>query len=215
MLDVHVVATPNRHLYESVLVDYHRRRCDVFVRERGWRHLRIVDDMEFDEYDDAHAIHLVMTDRGRVVGGQRLYPACLPHMMVDVFAHLVQWPLPRGPRAFECSRYFIVPERRGGPADARLLLAMQQFCVEEGIETLSGVSELSNLSRRLQAGIRFRPLGMPQDIDGQPTIAVVADVTPQSFEASMRLLGTRRLPLVRRGIERGFVASCRYDAVAA
>ena len=43
------------------------------------------DGIERDAYDNPATIYLLALDDGRVVGGQRLYPTLLPHMMSEVF----------------------------------------------------------------------------------------------------------------------------------
>src|SRR5215212_9239044 len=48
------------------------------VRARAW-----VITREIDAYDNENAVYLLAIDQNRVVGGQRLYPTLLPHMLSD------------------------------------------------------------------------------------------------------------------------------------
>ena len=160
MVDVHVIAQANRHLYEPLMTHYHQQRYRVFVEERGWKNLARSNSEEHDQFDDENMVYLLAVDNDVVIGGQRVYPSVLPHMLSEVFPHMAQWPLPRSPDTWECSRYFLMRDRRGR-AEIAMLVAIQQFCLEEGIRQLTGLAEMATLSRRLQMGIRMRPLGLP------------------------------------------------------
>lgn len=213
MIDIHVIANVNRHLYREVMAEYFRKRHTVFVKERGWCNISHLDGEERDEFDDEYAVYLLAIENEEIVGGQRFYPTIRPHMLSEVFPYLSMWPIPQQEDTWECTRYFVVQGRRAGRADARLLLAMQQFCLQEGISHVTGVLELSALSRRLQAGLKVRPLGLPQDVGGIPTIAVIADITEGSQHALLTNLGARLSPLVRRGLKTGSLGV--FDDIAA
>lgn len=216
MVDVHVIAQANRHLYEPLMTHYHQQRYRVFVEERGWKNLARSNSEEHDQFDDENMVYLLAVDNDVVIGGQRVYPSVLPHMLSEVFPHMAQWPLPRSPDTWECSRYFLMRDRRGR-AEIAMLVAIQQFCLEEGIRQLTGLAEMATLSRRLQMGIRMRPLGLPQDIDGESIVAVVADMSREAYEASMKrlgALGARCAPLVRRGLEVGAIGGMAYQFAA-
>ena len=80
-----------------------------------------------DAYDNDQATYLVALDDGRVIGGLRLYPTLLPHMISESFAHLVRGRnVLSGLTVLECTRYFIIRERRMGRTDCQLLAAFQQ-----------------------------------------------------------------------------------------
>jgi acyl-homoserine lactone synthase len=75
--------------------EYFHLRQEIFVNERGWRDLNCIDGREIDAYDNENAVYLLAIDQNRVVGGQRLYPTLLPHMLSGVFDHMVQRGIPR------------------------------------------------------------------------------------------------------------------------
>src|SRR4051794_5870229 len=108
MTIIHVVTNDNKSLYGDFIEQFHKLRHKVFVEERGWSDLRRPDGLEIDAYDTADAIYLLALDQDRVVGGQRLYPTVLPHMISDVFAHLATRGVPRAFHIFEWTRYFVV-----------------------------------------------------------------------------------------------------------
>lgn len=196
MTDVHVITRDNRAHYGDLLDAHHRERHDVFVGERGWEALRREDCRDIDAYDDEHAIYLLAVDGSKLVGGQRLYPTMRPHLLGEVFPHLVHRAIPTGPQIYEWTRYFVVKERRYGRTDCRLLAAIQQFCLNEGITQLSAVVEMWWLPRWQQAGFKAKPLGLPQIVEGQPTVAVTIEVSLASLAAVRRQGGIRRDDLV-------------------
>jgi len=199
MTCVHVITHGNRALYEESIQQFFRLRHQVFVEERGWSGLRRFDGFEIDAYDNEYAIYLLAIDDGRVVGGQRLYPTLLPHMISEVFPKMVQRGVPQAADIFEWTRYFVVKERRTGRTDCRLLAAMQEFCLEEGISEVTAVVEMWWLPRWQQAGFKVRPLGLPQTIDEQPCIAAAVEISEASLDHVRRLAGLRGASLIRHG----------------
>jgi acyl-homoserine lactone synthase len=199
MTHIHVVTKRNRSLYKSQLSQYYRLRHDVFVGERGWTNLRQADGIERDIYDNAATIYLLAIDDGRVVGGQRLYPTLLPHMMSDVFPSLASRGVPRGSTILEWTRYFVVRERRTGRTDCRLLAAMQEFCLEEGITQVTAVVEMWWLPRWQQVGFKVRPLGLPTTLENEACIGAAIDISTASLNHVRRIAGLRGPSLVRHG----------------
>lgn len=198
MTKVHVINRINRCRYTEVLDRYHQLRHDVFVGERRWDFLTRPDGREVDAYDDEHAVYLIALDGERVVGGQRLYPTIRPHMISEVFPHLASVKsIPQAPDIFEWTRYFVVKERRMGRTDCRMLAALQEFCLEEGIRQVTAVVEMWWLPRWQQTGFKVHPLGLPISIEGQPTIAVSVDISSDSVAAVRSIAGLRGSMLVR------------------
>lgn len=197
MTQVHVITRENQHLYKDQLEEYFRLRHEIFVKERGWRDLQHLDGREIDAYDNENAFYLLAIDQGRVVGGQRLYPTVLPHMLSEVFEHMAQRGIPRAQHVFEWTRYFVVKERRMGRTDCRLLAAVQQFCLEEGITELTAVVEMWWLPRWQQSGFKVKPLGLPTMIEGQPCIAAAVRISQDSLDQVRSLAGLRGSLLVR------------------
>ncbi|MBQ0821132.1 GNAT family N-acetyltransferase [Microvirga sp. HBU67558] len=190
MTTIQVITRDNKAGYSEILDEYFQLRHQVFVEERGWQTLRRPDGREMDSYDNDHATYLVALDKGRVIGGLRLYPTLLPHMISETFPHLLRnRSVLRGPSVLECTRYFIVKERRTGRTDCRLLAAFQQFCLEEDVTEVTAIVEMWWLPRWHQAGFRARPLGLPTTIEGQPCIAAAIQISEASLEHVSRLAG--------------------------
>jgi acyl-homoserine lactone synthase len=199
MTRIHVITKDNKTLYEDKLQQYFRLRHEVFVGERGWKDLKRPDGREIDAYDNGHTIYLLAIDQDRVVGGQRLYPTLLPHMISDVFASMTGRNLPRAPHIFEWTRYFVIKERRTGRTDCRLLAAIQEFCLEEGITEVTAVVEMWWLPRWQQVGFKVRPIGLPTMVEGQPCIAAAIQISQESLDHVRGLAGLRGSSLVRDG----------------
>jgi acyl-homoserine lactone synthase len=199
MTAIHVVTHDNRHLYTDHLRSCFRLRHDIFVGERGWTDLQRPDGLDIDAYDNEHAIYLLAIDGDRLVGGQRLYPSLLPHMISEVFPHLATRELPRESTVFEWTRYFVIRERRMGRTDCRLLAGLQEFCLAEGITHVTAVVELWWLPRWQQAGFKVRPLGLPVTVAGEACIAASIEIGEESLDRVRRLAGLRESSLQRLG----------------
>lgn len=192
MTYVQVINAKNKTDYGDILDDFFKLRHTIFVGERGWRDLARPDKRDIDAYDNDHATYLIALDNSRVVGGLRLYPTILPHMISESFAHLAkEQGVLSGPSILECTRYFIVKERRTGRTDCRLLAAFQEFCLEEGVTEVTAVVEMWWLPRWQQAGFKVRPLGLPVLIEDQPCIAAAIRISPDSLAHIRRLAGLR------------------------
>ena len=212
MTEIHVITRDNRRLYADHLETCFRLRHQIFVGERGWEDLRRGDGRDIDRYDDEHAVYLLAIDRDRVVGGQRLYPTLLPHMISEVFPHLASRGIPRAPTVFEWTRYFVVRERRMGRTDCRLLAGLQEFCLAEGITEVTAVVEMWWLPRWQQSGFKVKPLGLPATVEGEACIAASVRISEESLESVRRLGGLRESCLVRQGIRSPVLERVPYAA---
>jgi acyl-homoserine lactone synthase len=198
MTSLQVITSENKTDRADILDQYFRLRHQVFVGERGWLDLKRPDGRDVDAYDNDSAVYLIAIDGERVIGGLRLYPTLLPHMISESFFHLVkERGVLTGSTILECTRYFIVKDRRTGRTDCRLLAAFQQFCLEEGITEVTAVVEMWWLPRWQQAGFKVRPLGLPTVIEGQPCIAASIQISQGSLDHVRRLAGLRGSCLVR------------------
>ncbi|BAT61447.1 isovaleryl-homoserine lactone synthase [Variibacter gotjawalensis] len=197
---VHVITHENRHLYDEEMEQHFRLRHKIFVEERGWRELARDDGREIDAYDDGHSEYLLAIDNGRVVGGMRFRSTLRSNMLGDIFSELVDSDIPCARDVLECSRYFVIRDRRAGRVDLRLLAAAQAYCLEEKISEMTAVVETWWLARWHHVGFRVCPLGAPKMIANQPTIAVSIEVRPETLHFVLRQARLRGTPLVRQGL---------------
>ncbi|CAN5416700.1 acyl-homoserine-lactone synthase [soil metagenome] len=206
---IHVISATNRHLYEDVLEQHFRIRHQIFVEERGWATLRKPDGRDVDDYDNEETIYLLALEGRRVVGGHRLYPTTRPTMMSEVFPHLADVRgCPSDPETWEWSRYFIIPDRRDGDLNLRLMAAVQEFCLDEDIKRVSAIMETWWLPRFHESSFAVRPLGLPALVENAWTMAAAIDIRPETLKAIACRIGTGSV-LKRQGPQRNFVAHAR------
>jgi len=181
---IHVISAANHHLYEDVLEEHFRIRHDIFVEERQWETLRKPDKREVDSFDNEDTIYLLALEGRRVIGGHRLYPTTKPSMMSEIFPHLAEVRgCPSDPLVWEWSRYFIVRNRRDGNLNLRLMAAVQEFCLAEGIAKISAIMETWWLPRFQEAGFVVTPLGLPTLVENAWTMAALIDVSRKTLRA--------------------------------
>jgi acyl-homoserine lactone synthase len=217
MLDVHVVTSANRHLYEHELDEHHQIRHRIYVEELRWRGLTPrADKREYDQFDMAETVYLLGLEQGRVVGGLRLVPTTGPHLIGDVFSRFASdRGVPRRSDVAEWTRIFVVPERReehsGSKIGSTVIASMIDYGLEEGLSGISVVMNTFWLPKFLKYGWRVRPLGLPDVHDDEWLIAVLIDVTPEALAGVRSACGLeQRSALVRRGPVRPFIPGERH-----
>jgi acyl-homoserine lactone synthase len=158
----------------NLLRELFEKRYELFVEGRGWRALARPDRLDIDQYDDDQTTYFIKQIGGAIVGGARLRPTLLRHMLKDVFGDLCEGGGPPvGRKVYECSRTFVArrhPERRA--IFAEVLLAVSEYCLENNVDTLTGVLETWWLNSYLALGLAATPLGMPHDVDGMSLLGV-------------------------------------------
>ena len=186
---LHIVDHVNRDLYRAQIEQHFRIRHDIYVKTRGWKALERSDGREIDEFDTIEAVYLLaIEDDGRVIGGSRLVPTVYPHLLSEVFPHLASVAgVQRGPDIVEWTRYFVVPERRGGGGASDLggivAAGVYEYCLNEGYRTMTAIFETYWLTRLLEYGWRIQPLGLPELIDGNWTIAAAIAIDRDGLDA--------------------------------
>ena len=206
---IHAISATNRHLYEDIIEQHFRIRHDIFVGERGWHTLRKPDNREIDDYDNNDTVYLLALDGTRIVGGHRLYPTVIPTMMSQVFPHLANVRgTPSNPEIWEWSRYFVVKDRRDGDLNLRLMAAVQEFCLDQGITQVSAIMETWWLPRFQEAGFVVSPLGLPSLVENAWTMASLIDISQSSFDQLAGRIGVSSV-LERRGPRENVVSRAR------
>ncbi|MGX7745450.1 acyl-homoserine-lactone synthase [Rhodopseudomonas parapalustris] len=184
-MQVHVIRRENRALYAGLLDTYFRIRHQIYVVERGWKELARPDGREIDQFDTEDAVYLLGVDRDEIVAGMRMVPTTSPTLLSDVFPQLaLAGPVCRSD-AYELSRIFVVPRKRGehgGPrAEAVIQAAAMEYGLSIGLSAFTIVLETWWLPRLLDQGWKARPLGLPQDVNGFSTTAVMVDVDDDAW----------------------------------
>jgi acyl-homoserine lactone synthase len=144
-------------------------RKSVFVDLLKWDVPVLDGRFELDEFDDEHAIYIVIAaPDGDHLGSARLLSTARPHILGSLFAQLCAAPPPCGPGVFEITRFCL--SRRQNAASRRqtrnrLVSALAWHALETGIRTYTGVAEVAWLQQILAFGWACRPLGVPVQLD--------------------------------------------------
>lgn len=159
-------------------------RKRVFVDLLGWDLPVLAGRYEVDQFDDAHARYLILTDRDhRHLASARLLPTTRPHILGDLFAELCEGAPPQGPNIYEITRFCLersASAQRRRDARNQLVSALADYALANGITAYTGVAEIGWLQQILAFGWRCRPLGMPKQIDGMVLGALRIEITPET-----------------------------------
>jgi acyl-homoserine lactone synthase len=187
---MHVITSANRHLYERELLAHFRTRHEIYVVERKWRDLARPDGLERDQFDNQDATYILAIDNGQIVGGSRLVPTTCPHLLSEVFPHLASVRgLPRAVDIYEWTRMFVVKSRRegrtmGGKTRGAVICGVLEHCLENGITGLTAVVEMFWLPLFHSMGWNLIPLGLPELISGEWSIAVKMSINEATLESA-------------------------------
>ncbi|WP_168190251.1 acyl-homoserine-lactone synthase [Luteithermobacter gelatinilyticus] len=187
-----LVTAANRHRYLTAISQMHRQRYRVFVEQKGWSLPLARPGYEKDQFDTEDALYLMALDeQGDVLGSMRLLPTEKPHLMSEIFPHLIEGEVPRGPKIWECSRAYILSGGNGGlnlmnPIGAAFSSALMEAALLYGIEQITFVTDMATFPCILRAGWGIEPLGYPQDMDGETVIAFAIKVSAVGLELVRR-----------------------------
>jgi acyl-homoserine lactone synthase len=166
-------------------------RKRVFVDLLKWNVPVLAGQYEVDQFDDPHAVYLVLTDdEGAHLGSARLLETERPHILDTMFRELSDGPVPCGPRIREITRFCLDPTqnaRQRRITRDTLVSALADYALATGIEHYTGVAELGWLQQILAFGWDCEPLGLPQRY-GQSLLGALqihlAPDTPQLLAAA-------------------------------
>jgi len=179
---------------ESQMLDEAMRlRHRVFVEEKGWHALRRDDSRDVDQFDTPATIHHVAVVDGDVAGYQRFNATTGPHILADVHAELCDGLSPRGTNIWEWSRYCVARKyKRDGvfcDVASTLLVAALEWGEPLGIRHFVLEFHPIWITRFLELGFDVKPLGLPKNYDGEPTIAVRLGYGENTYQRMLELRG--------------------------
>jgi N-acyl-L-homoserine lactone synthetase len=167
---LHVLTDKDPLCGERVLAAMFEARKRVFVDLLGWRVPVIAGRYEVDQFDDAHATYLILTDPdGAHRASARLLPTSRPHILDSLYPDLCDEDLPRGPDVMEVTRFCLdrrLPARERRVARDQLVSAIADHGLATNVTLFTGVAEMGWLQQILAFGWRCRPLGLPRRHDG-------------------------------------------------
>jgi acyl-homoserine lactone synthase len=148
-----------------------RLRHQVFVKGRGWS-LPTLNGHEIDQYDDNDAVYFLdVNEEGVIEGSVRMTPTVKSSLLADYFPHLVEnGEAPRSPGIYECTRYIVLPIRKGRDenraAKARILSAMLEWSLSRQLSFVQTVIDTVTLSSYLELTPQTIPLGLSHPYGG-------------------------------------------------
>lgn len=158
-------------LADAMLRSMFEARKRVFVDLLKWDVPVLEGRFELDQFDDEHAVYLVVhDDAGGHLGSARLLQTTRPHLLDTLFADLCAASPPRGLEVLEITRFCL--ERRLSGRDRlavrnRLVSALADYALANGVTTYTGIAEMGWLQQILAFGWSCRPLGLPRARDGK------------------------------------------------
>ncbi len=166
---IYLIDRRNRATFNHQLEQMYRQRHQVYAERRGWKALLRPDKREIDQFDTEDAVYLMkLSETGIVEGAVRLIDTTKPHLMRDVFPHLVTLgPIPNDPRIYEMTRCYVSDEiadkKERTLAAGELLAAMLEYGLAKGLTDYSVVSDLYFLPIMLAVGEGVKKLGVPYE----------------------------------------------------
>lgn len=193
------VSHTNRAAERQVLRGMFEARKRVFVDLLKWDVPVIADRYELDQFDDAHATYLILTDaERRHLASARLLDTRRPALLDSMFGALCDRPPPRGAHVREITRFCL---SRGVSASARriardrLVSALVFHALDTGLSCYTGVAETGWYKQILGFGWDCRPLGALRRVHGHMLGAFVIAIdgdTPRKLQRT----GVLRLDVV-------------------
>jgi acyl-homoserine lactone synthase len=202
---IHIINNRNRDDYADALDAHYRIRHDIYVGERKWMKLRKPDGRERDQFDTRDAIYLLAMEGEKVVGGSRLIPSLKPHLLSEVFAHMALKGVPRDNAIYEWTRVHVIKERREGRnrggTIGGIFCGILEYCLAHEVTALTALVEMWWLPHFHEMGWTVRPLGVPELIEGEWSVAIMLDVSRTALESTRALFGISGSVIANAGRE--------------
>jgi len=126
---------------DNVLFDLYGMRKRVFHDRLHWK-VQVDGHHEIDQYDDANADYVILSDRTMPLAGVRFINTVHPYMANGVFAPYFKQPLPRQADIIESSRFFVDKNRvreaglAAYPLTPMLIRAMVSYAQNVGASSI-------------------------------------------------------------------------------
>jgi acyl-homoserine lactone synthase len=180
---LYLIDRRNRAQYGAQLEEMYRIRHSIYVEGRGWKAIARPDGREIDQFDTDDANYLLgLDDNGAVVSGVRLLPTTGPHLMRDVFPHIVTWGrIPSDPHIHEMTRIFVWGKPRKEDryrAVRELFCGIVEYSMARQINHISIVCDTFFIPQFLENGWKLHHLGLPTEYPEGVCAAVLLEAEP-------------------------------------
>jgi len=213
---IRIVAAANRRLFEKELREFGRMRGPTLVGGRGTIARRYGGGSGWLGHDEA--IHVLVVADGRVLAGSRLTPTLKPHLLSEVFPHLAAARgVPRDPAIYEWTCLVVAETTRARDSEriaGTALCALLEYCLGEGVRALSVIIAAASLPRFHDMGWTARPLGLPEFIDGDWTLAVIMPIDGSTLASTRAFHGIDAPIVVRRNVGSSVTWEVGYEPFA-
>lgn len=188
-MDVSIIRMPEGLSKWYLVTQYLRLRKDIFIDRMSWP-LHHVDAMEFEQYDNAHAVYVIAHEGACVLGGARLVrtdktfgsgTVIYSYMIRDAWrkllpglpSELCDAEPPADPKVWELTRFASDNSARVGAA---ILTATNDFLKAEGATTCLFLGPPAFMRMAKRMSFSPKPLGnITGNADGQ-FLAFACDV---------------------------------------
>jgi acyl-homoserine lactone synthase len=182
----------------AVLRAMFRARKSVFVDLLKWNVPVLDGQYEVDQYDDIHAVYLVVTDgRGGHLASARLLPTTRPHILGDLYPQLCEDGPPRGPAIYEITRFCLdraLDAKGRRAARDTLVTAIADHALAHGISAYTAIAEYAWVQQILAFGWRCAPLGLAH-VDGAAVLTALRIDIDAATPALLAQAGIRPRPM--------------------
>jgi acyl-homoserine lactone synthase len=187
---IRVIDRTNCHQYIRTLDQHFRLRHEIFVKERGWKDFERNGIYEKDQYDNDNATYLIsIDDQENVVGSFRLYPTVLPHMLSEQFSALIEGAVLQRIDILEMTRLAICRNQRGTHTYFELFLALQEYCLEQGVSGATNLVRTHRIPVVQKAGMNITPLGLSREIGGEMCTPALLEISEEILKRMRKVAG--------------------------
>ncbi|MCZ4281685.1 hypothetical protein O4H49_12920 [Kiloniella laminariae] len=182
----HILNWQNIHLNGDLWLQHHRIRYQSFVGRQNWD-VPHHDGLEWDQYDNPRASYILISQQGRCLACCRLISSVHPYMIEEVFPDFLPYAPPKKPKVWEASRIAVDNSLAAdirNRALCQLIIAIQQFGLENGIEKYLGLMPVAIFNRVLvRNGVCLKiHQGKAGLIDGKKTATADILVDPRTVD---------------------------------
>jgi acyl-homoserine lactone synthase len=207
-MKAYIVDQTNLHEYPGWMDQFYIERHRVYADELKWVEPS-PDGRERDAFDTPAATYFLFVEGDRVIGGSRLVPTHLPHLVSEVFPNIfTKAPIVRDPCVAEWTRGFLAKDIREGAGlltKAQCCAAVMEYCLEQGYRQIGGIQDAKWLAIWKRMGWSVHVHGDPIDIGGEAWLPAYFDVTEEAL-AGARKWGKLDGPIIANRVGRPLAA---------